>query len=691
MASRESVSLTFSADLAKLQSELAKIPGMTEKEAKLAVKELERQYKRAEVAAKKAADATAKAYTRQTSAAKKAADASALAADRIDDTSRSLDNMGRSADHMDAVTSKAGEASSIMGGLAGALDTVDPKLGAVARGLGDAAGGLEAVGRGAGLSVAALGPVAIAAAAAGAAYLYFANQLERAEKAAEASSAAATRAQRAFGGFSNAVTEVADELSELTGAVDPISAAYDEQVRAIERGADAAREAARARVAQLETERKNLLANNQVNEGTAAALQAITAQQQKQVAVIDGINAREAVAIEQAEDLRFAKEAEVEARQRAEGASKREAAAAAAAASNAKAAAAAAAAAAKEQAAADLAREQYGERVVAMMRRQNEEAEASESLAKIRSETITNQAARTGELADMIESVTIQYEAQRAALESRIDAAIERGADEVEAAEVYQERLAELEAERIETIKELEADLAEERAQQVAQQINDAMSVANAYTDLGRAATSAVVNDRMKQGAKLQAFLIANEDNLSKAQKKRIRQNLEKQQEAVTKAFRAQQSADIAGIAMSTSAAVMRVYATIGEPIAASAAAAGIVALGGVQAGVVASTSPPTFDLGGMVPMGTQAGSGRHVGAAVEAGEGVLTRQGVRAIGGEEAVAAANRGQSSGGSTSVNLMLRHRVLDVILTEHAGRGGTGSTRSTRTNPYRGIAR
>ncbi len=106
---------------------------------------------------------------------------------------------------------------------------------------------------------------------------------------------------------------------------------------------------------------------------------------------------------------------------------------------------------------------------------------------------------------------------------------------------------------------------------------------------------------------------------------------------------------------------------------------------------MVASTSPPTFDRGGIVPMGTQAGSGRHVGATVEAGEGVLTRQGVRAIGGEEAVAAANRGQTSGGSTSVNLMLRHRVLDVILTEHAGRGGTGSTRSTRTNPYRGIAR
>lgn len=316
------------------------------------------------------------------------------------------------------------------------------------------------------------------------------------------------------------------------------------------------------------------------------------------------------------------------------------------------------------------------------------EAEAAKELDSIRAETATAEAKRTN---DAMALATIRYETEKDALAARVDAAIELGADEVEAAEVYQERLAELEAERIETIKELEADLAEERAQQVAQQVNDAMSVANAYTDLGRAATAAVVNDRMKQGAKLQAFLVANEENLSKAQKKRIRQSLEKQQEAVTKAFRAQQAADIAGIGMSTAAAIMRAYASIKDPVSASVAAAAIAALGGVQAGVVASTSPPTFDLGGMVPMGTQAGSGRHVGATVEAGEGVLTRQGVRAIGGEEAVAAANRGQSSGGSTSVNLMLRHKVLDVILTEHAGRGGTGSTRSTRTNPYRGIAR
>ena len=318
-----------------------------------------------------------------------------------------------------------------------------------------------------------------------------------------------------------------------------------------------------------------------------------------------------------------------------------------------------------------------------------DEVAAAKELDGIRAESATAEAKRTN---DAMALATIRYENEKLALEARIDAAIERGADEVEAAEVYQERLKELNQDRVDAIKEMEDDLAEQRKEEIRRQINDAIAVGTAYTDLGRAATAAVVNDRMQQGAKLQAFLIANEDNLSKAQKKRIKQNLEKQQEAVTKAFRAQQSADIAGIAMSTAAAIMRVYATIGNPVAASVAAGAIGALGGVQAGVVASTSPPTFDLGGMVPMGTQGGSGRHVGATVEAGEGVLTRQGVRAIGGEEAVANANRGQSSGGgSTSVNLMLRHKVLDVILTEHAGRGGTGSTRSTRTNPYRGIAR
>jgi len=103
---------------------------------------------------------------------------------------------------------------------------------------------------------------------------------------------------------------------------------------------------------------------------------------------------------------------------------------------------------------------------------------------------------------------------------------------------------------------------------------------------------------------------------------------------------------------------------------------------------------PPTFDLGGMVPMGTQAGSGRHTMATLEAGEGVLTRQGVAAAGGPEGIEALNAGRGSGGGggpTVVQLKLRHRVLDQVMTEHAGRGGTGYMGSTRSNPYRGVPR
>ena len=63
MGARESVSLTFSADLAKLQQQLSKIPNMTEKEARIAVKSLERQYGRAEKAAKRAAKSSKKQFT----------------------------------------------------------------------------------------------------------------------------------------------------------------------------------------------------------------------------------------------------------------------------------------------------------------------------------------------------------------------------------------------------------------------------------------------------------------------------------------------------------------------------------------------------------------------------------------------------------------------------------------------------
>ena len=51
---RETVDLEFRANIARLQADLAKVPGITEKEAKKMVKALDSQLKRAERSAKKA-------------------------------------------------------------------------------------------------------------------------------------------------------------------------------------------------------------------------------------------------------------------------------------------------------------------------------------------------------------------------------------------------------------------------------------------------------------------------------------------------------------------------------------------------------------------------------------------------------------------------------------------------------------
>jgi hypothetical protein len=107
----------------------------------------------------------------------------------------------------------------------------------------------------------------------------------------------------------------------------------------------------------------------------------------------------------------------------------------------------------------------------------------------------------------------------------------------------------------------------------------------------------------------------------------------------------------------------------------------------------IARQQPPVYDLGGMVPMPTQAQ--RHTPIMAEAGEAVLTRRGVDALGGPDGVREANEGgrvAGGAGPVSVALTLRHRTLERVMVEHAGRGGTGRvSRSSRLNPYSGVAR
>ncbi|HIA02701.1 MAG TPA: hypothetical protein EYN66_12470 [Myxococcales bacterium] len=165
-------------------------------------------------------------------------------------------------------------------------------------------------------------------------------------------------------------------------------------------------------------------------------------------------------------------------------------------------------------------------------------------------------------------------------------------------------------------------------------------------------------------------------------------ENREKQREvenkAIKQAFAMQQSANIAQIAMSTGVAIMQVSAQLG--VAAPPAIVALTALGATQVALVAAQEPPSLHLGGIVKPDESMIKAR-------AGEGLLTRQGVQAIGGEAGLAAANKGGAAGGSIIVQQVYKHRVLDTVLTDSIKRGGPITTELNRRNqrgrrnPYR----
>jgi len=127
-----------------------------------------------------------------------------------------------------------------------------------------------------------------------------------------------------------------------------------------------------------------------------------------------------------------------------------------------------------------------------------------------------------------------------------------------------------------------------------------------------------------------------------------------------------QKAAGIAQIGISTAVAVMNAFRDLPTP-AAPFAAAGIIALGVAQAAVVAAT-PTTFHTGGLVRAPDE------VGITARNGEGVLTAQGVDAIGGQAGLNRANRGEGGSGSITVVQQYQHRVFDAFVADNVRSDG-----------------
>ncbi len=132
-------------------------------------------------------------------------------------------------------------------------------------------------------------------------------------------------------------------------------------------------------------------------------------------------------------------------------------------------------------------------------------------------------------------------------------------------------------------------------------------------------------------------------------------------------------AAGILEITVNTAAAVTKAAASAPPPLNIPGIVA-MSALGAVQLATAAAAPLPTFHTGGMIGA---SGSSAPDEVAIRArrNEAVLTAAGVRAVGGEAGVNAANRGESSGGSGgAVSLMLRHRVMDQVAAEAYTRRG-----------------
>jgi hypothetical protein len=137
------------------------------------------------------------------------------AQDSIDETGRSASN---AADKTKDLGDAAGDTATNAGKLAGALDLVHPAAGDVARIVADAADSVEVLSKVLTKSKFVTGTLAVALAAAGAAYLYLKKQINDAEVAQEEMSEAATAAEGKFASLKTIVSGLADELLVLNGA-----------------------------------------------------------------------------------------------------------------------------------------------------------------------------------------------------------------------------------------------------------------------------------------------------------------------------------------------------------------------------------------------------------------------------------------------------------------------------------------
>tara|TARA_Y100000004_G_scaffold73701_2_gene82801 strand:+ start:2910 stop:4844 length:1935 start_codon:yes stop_codon:yes gene_type:complete len=147
-------------------------------------------------------------------------------------------------------------------------------------------------------------------------------------------------------------------------------------------------------------------------------------------------------------------------------------------------------------------------------------------------------------------------------------------------------------------------------------------------------------------------------DREAAASKRAINTLSQSEQKAAKRAFAVQQAGAASAVIMSGAEAYIAMLAalapilTFGAPLAAAAIVGPAVA---AQLAAIAAEKPPQFPTGGMV-------SPDHVVVGVQPDEGIISRRGVAALGGPQAVEQINQGIAPGATLTANIVLDQRVI-----------------------------
>ena len=717
MAATGAIDLSFRADLSNLTKQLAKMPDVTEKEAKEMVKALEKQFKSAEKAAERAAKAAGNAWKQSGRGAQRAGK-----------------DVGGFADQLKHTTEVTGEADSAIKGFGSAVGLVSPQAEKAFFIVGELAGSVEGLSR---LLTAGMGPLAAITAAlavAGGAYYMLSQDVEEAEKRVADAREELDRTVAMFGRLDQAMAAAQFDLLAAQGKKSAEEIArHNAEMKAAALVSSDMQKA----TADLEAAQKALADGTKEYTEDITGLTAAQAHQNYQAGQYNkehGPALRAAVTQAQNRVTALTKTQEEYAETLFKTAQQREK-------NN-----------ATQKRAARVTKETKDElqelidKAKALLPAASPMQRMAETLAELQAEASKSDqaAARLKGSIDALNGAILssELEAEIAAQDAAAEATIKHNRTlqeqantltnaatpidkaetllkELQAAAGESDQAFELLAPSIANVQQhlnnLQTEQAKAKLNELASQISsiggnisqaasniadiqmgeaikDGKKALEAYDkqaediqtqiDTINATIGETTDERVK--AQLEAEKLLLEGRLE-ANAKAKEEEKQIQNQAIADAHEVQKKINLAAIAMNTATAVMQAWAQLG-PIGAPFATAGIVALGATQAAMVSAQEPPTLHWGGMVKPDE-----RMIRARV--GEGVLTPQGMQSIGGEAGLNAANAGRGMGGQIVVQQVYKHRVLDTVLADSIKRGGPISAelnrrqRRGRRNPHR----